>query len=239
MPLVNNLALDLSALILIALLVSVLIFGFAMDAYAVFLRVAGVDGLGEVLAMSNLVQYIARISNVLVIFILSFAFETGRLSVSVALIFLVASLFGVVTVYALMSSRKFCSLVRALLLPVLYPSFKKVSKIDVWRDTGNFTRNSLKLATYSAITNMLIVIAMFIPFGIASFYPEMRMTSVYVGQLMNFFATLLVFAIQDPVSMRMVDAGTLKEAGTALLYGRMFSYVLAAGFFATLFLLLG
>jgi riboflavin transporter FmnP len=77
---------------------------------------------------------------------------------------------------------------------------------------------------------------MFIPFGIASLYPEMRMTSVYVGQLMNFFATLLVFGIQDPISMRMVDAGSLKEAGTALLYGRVFSYVMAAAFFAFLLL---
>ena len=91
----DKLGLDLSAVILIGILVSVLIFGFVMDAYAVFLRVAGVDGLGEILAMSNLVQYIARISNVLVIFILSFAFETGRLSAPVSLIFLLASLVGI------------------------------------------------------------------------------------------------------------------------------------------------
>ena len=232
----DKLGLDLSAAILIGILVSVLIFGFVMDAYAVFLRVAGVDGLGEVLAMSNLVQYIARISNVLVIFILSFAFETGRLSAPVSLIFLLASLVGIATVYVLIKSPIFCKVVRIALLPVLYPSFKHVAKIDVWRDTGHFKKGSLKLATYSAITNMLIVIAMFIPFGIASLYPEMRMTSVYVGQLMNFFATLLVFGIQDPISMRMVDAGSLKEAGTALLYGRVFSYVMAATFFAFLLL---
>jgi len=223
----DSLGLEMSAAILIAILVSVLIFGFVMDAYAVFLRVAGVDGLGEVLAMSNLVQYIARISNVLVIFILSFAFETGRLKTPVSLIFMLASIVGVVTVCGLIKSKKFCNAVRIALLPVLYLSFRHVAKIDVWRDTGHFTRASLKLATYSALTNMLIVIAMFIPFGIASLYPEMRMTSVYVGQLMNFFATLLVFAIQDPISMRMVDAGSLKEAGTALLYGRVLSYVLA------------
>ena len=75
-----------------------------MDAYAVFLRVAGVEGLGEVLAMSNLVQYIARISNVLVIFILSFAFETGKLTIPVSLIFLLASLVGIVTVLTLIKS---------------------------------------------------------------------------------------------------------------------------------------
>lgn len=233
----DKFGLDLSAVILIGILVSVLIFGFVMDAYAVFLRVAGVDGLGEVLAMSNLVQYIARISNVLVIFILSFAFETGRLTAPVSLIFLLASLVGIITVYALIKSKQFCNLVRIALLPVLYLSFRHVAKIDVWRDTGHFKKASLKLAAYSAITNMLIVIAMFIPFGIASFYPEMRMTSVYVGQLMNFFATILVFAIQDPISMRMVDAGSLKEAGTALLYGRVFSYVMAACFFGLLLLL--
>jgi hypothetical protein len=230
----GNFSLNLPAAILIGALVSVLIFGFVMDAYAVFLRVAGVDGLGEVLAMSNLVQYIARISNVLVIFILSFAFETGRLTAPVSLIFLLASLVGLVTVYALIKSKRFCNVVRLALLPVLYPSFRQVSKVDVWRDIGHFKKASLRLAGYSALTNMLIVIAMFIPFGIASFYPEMRMTSVYVGQLMNFFATLLVFAIQDPISMRMVDGGSFKEAGTALLYGRVFSYALAAIFFSVL-----
>lgn len=230
----DKLGIELSAAILIGILVSVLIFGFVMDAYAVFLRVAGIDGLGEVLAMSNLVQYIARISNVLVIFILSFAFETGKLTTPVSLIFLLASLVGLVTVYGLIQSNRFCNVVRLVLLPVLYPSFRHVAKVDVWRDIGHFKKASLKLAAYSAITNMLIVIAMFIPFGIASLYPEMRMTSVYVGQLMNFFATLLVFAIQDPVSMRMVDGGSLKEAGTALLYGRVLSYALAALFFSTI-----
>ena len=58
---------------MITFLVFVLMFGFVMDGYAVFLRVAGVEGLAEVLAMANLVQYIARISNVVVIFALSFA----------------------------------------------------------------------------------------------------------------------------------------------------------------------
>jgi len=225
---------DLSAAVLIGILVAVLIFGFVMDAYAVFLRVAGVEGLGEVLAMSNLVQYIARISNVLVIFILSFAFETGKLTIPVSLIFLLASLVGIVTVLTLIKSRRFCTLVRLVLMPVLYPSFRHVAMLDVWRDIAHFKRASIKLASYSAITNMLIVIAMFIPFGIASLYPDMRMTSVYVGQLMNFFATLLVFAIQDPISMRMVDSGSLKEAGTALLYGRVLSYALAAIFFGVL-----
>lgn len=231
----DNFSFDLSASILIGTLVSVLIFGFVMDAYAVFLRVAGVDGLGEILAMSNLVQYIARISNVFVIFILSFAFETGRLTAPISLIFLLASLVGLVAVYGLIQSKIFCNVVRLILLPVLYPSFRHVAKLDVWRDTGYFKKASLKLAAYSAITNMMIVIAMYIPFGIASFYPEMRMTSVYVGQLMNFFATLLVFAIQDPISMRMVDGGSLKDAGTALLYGRVFSYALAALFFSIIF----
>jgi len=230
----NKLEVDISATVMIGTLVVVLIFGFVMDAYAVFLRVAGVEGLGEVLAMSNLVQYIARISNVLVIFILSFAFETGKLTTPVSLIFLLASLIGVMAVLSLINSKRFCMVVRLILMPILYPSFRHVARLDVWRDTAHFKKASIKLLAYSAITNMLIVVAMFIPFGIASLYPEMRMTSVYVGQLMNFFATLLVFAIQDPISMRMVDSGSLKEAGTALLYGRVLSYVLAATFFGVL-----
>jgi len=231
---VNNALHDLSGVVVLCSLVAVLMVGFILDSYAVFLRVAGIHGLAEVLAMSNLVQYLARISNVVVIFILSFAFETGRLTVPVSLIFFLASILGIITVFSLIQSRALCNFVRILLLPILYPSFKQVAKISVWRETGHFNKTSLKLALYSAFTNTLIVVAMYIPFGIASLYPELRMTSVYFGQLMNFFATLLVFAIQDPVSMRLIDAGNLKEAGTSLLYGRAFSYCITTLIFALL-----
>lgn len=234
----SNIFHDTSGLIVFCSLVTVLMVGFVLDSYAVFLRVAGIHGLAEVLAMSNLVQYLARISNVVVIFILSFAFETGRLTVPVSLIFFLASILGIITVFSLIQSRALCNFVRVLLMPILYPSFKHVSKISVWRDTGHFNSGSFKLALYSALTNTLIVVAMYIPFGIATLYPEMRMTSVYFGQLMNFFATLLVFAIQDPISMRLIDSGSLKEAGTSLLYGRVFSYGLTALIFGLLLALL-
>lgn len=230
----DSLSHDLFSMLCVSFLILVLIFGFVMDAYAVFLRVAGIEGLGEVLAMSNLVQYIARISNVVVIFILSFAFETGRLNVPVTFIFFAASIVGIGAVFFLIKSKSFCRLVQLALVPVLYPSFRRVAMSQVWREIGSFKACSIKLAVYSAITNLLIVIAMFVPFGIASYYPEMRMTSVYFGQLMNFFATLLVFAIQDPISMRLIDAGNLKQAGTSLLYGRLFSYCLSALFFVVI-----
>lgn len=230
----SNLVGDLTGLVLLCALVAVLIFGFVMDAYAVFLRVAGIEGLAEVLAMSNLVQYLARISNVLVIFILSVAFETGRLRIPVSSIFFLASLVGVVTVFGLIKSPRLCDLVRKVLVPVLYPSFRGVARISVWRDTGHFNKSSFKLAVYSSLTNTLIVFAMYVPFGLAAVYPEMRMSSVYFGQLMNFFATLLVFGIQDPISMRLIDSGNLKEAGTSLLYGRVFSYLMTSLIFFTL-----
>lgn len=223
---------DQSGMVMITLLVAVLIFGFVMDGYAVFLRVAGVDGLAEILAMANLVQYIARISNVVVIFALSFAFETGRLTVEVALVFLIASLLGMLVVFLLIRSRQFCDVLTLCLRPVLYFSFRNISRSYVWRDVGALKAKTLKLVAISILTNLLIILAMFVPFGIASYYPEMRMTSVYLGQLINFFATLLVFAIQDPVSMRLVDGGVLEEVGSALLYGRVISYFFASIVFA-------
>lgn len=222
---------------MITFLVFVLMFGFVMDGYAVFLRVAGVEGLAEVLAMANLVQYIARISNVVVIFALSFAFETGRLSTDVSFIFLLASLAGMFLVFLLIRSKGFCNLITLGMRPVLYFSFREISGRRIWRKVGTFKTHSLKLALISTLTNTLIVVAMFVPFGLASHYPEMRMTSVYVGQLINFFATLLVFAVQDPVSMRLVDNDVLDEVGAALLYGRVFSYFLASCLFAIIFAL--
>ena len=219
---------ELSGLLMSVLLVSVLVFGFVVDGYAVFLRVAGVDGLGEILAMANLVQYIARISNVVVIFALSLAFETKKLLIEPSLIFLVASILGMFFVFVLIRSKRFCNLVTLVLRPVLYLSFRNASQKFVWRKVDTLREGALKLAAISALTNLLIVLAMFVPFGIASFYPEMRMTSVYVGQLINFFATLLVFAIQDPVSMRLVDGGVFNKVGSGLLYGRVMSYFLAS-----------
>lgn len=229
--------LDISGIMMVVLLVAVLIFGFVMDGYAVFLRVAGAAGLAEILAMANLVQYIARISNVLVIFILSFAFETGWLALDVSFIFLAASAFGIIFVLLLIASRRFCDLTTFFLRPLLYFSFREKSAQYVWRKLGFVRVGSLKLLAISTLTNSLIVLAMFIPFGIASHFPEMRMTSVYVGQLVNFFATLLVFAIQDPVSMRLVDGGVLDEVGAALLYGRVLSYFVASLVFVLMLLL--
>lgn len=222
--------------LMIVLLVSVLVFGFVMDGYAVFLRIVGAEGLAESLAMANLVQYIARISNVIVIFVMSYSFETGHLTVKVALVFLLACFFGLIFVTALIRMQRFCNAVTLCLRPLLYFSFRKISDKPVWRDLGKFRLNAVKLISISTFTNSLIVMAMFVPFGIASYYPEMRMTSVYVGQLINFFATLLVFGIQDPVSMRLVDGGALEEVGGALLYGRVISYFVSMAIFGMLLL---
>ena len=222
---------------MIVMLMAVLILGFVLDGYAVFLRVTQVEGLAEILAMANLVQYMARISNIIVIFILSYAFETQRLSVNVALLFFISSVFGMLFVFILIRSKSFCNLITFVLRPVLYFSFKNISGKYIWRDIGFLKLKSIKLAMVSATTNLLIVIAMFVPFGIASHYPEMRMTSVYAGQMMNFFATLLVFSIQDPISMRRVDGGAHEEVGSALLYGRVISYFLASIFFIAMWAL--
>lgn len=223
-----------SGIVLPGILITVLTFGFILDAYSVFVKVTDVDGLAETLAMANLVQYLARISNVVVVFILSFSFETGRLSANISFLFLVASLLGLIAVLCLIYSSQFCNFITICLHPILHLSFAKISKIPVWRNLERVNRKSFKLAGISVITNAMIILAMFVPFGIASYYPEMRMTSVYVGQLVNFFATLLIFAVQDPVSMRLVDGGTLVGAGSALLFGRALSYLLSAFVFLVL-----
>jgi hypothetical protein len=217
-------------------LIITLSLGFVLDGYAVFLRVAGAQGLGESLAMANLVQYLARISNVLVVFVLSFAFEKGHITSGITLLFMSASILGFVFTVCLMRVKRFCDLVTFCLCPFLNISFPAISKNTVWRDLGESDFKYLRLGLVSALTNALIVVAMFVPFGIAAYYPEMRMTSVYVGQLINFFATLVVFTIQDPISMRLVDGGTFQSAGSALLYGRALSYLLASFVFLLLFL---
>lgn len=216
---------SISALIVLVL-VMILIAGFLLDAYAVLLKIGQFSGVGEMLAMSNLVQYMARMSNVLVIFALSLLFETNRLNVSVAFVFLLATFMGAIAVYALTKSQKFCSVIRLFLTPFLYPSFKGLAKKDIWRELNFSFKEFNRLTFFSTFTNGLIVLAMFAPFGIAYAYPEIRMTSVYVGQLINFLATILVFSIQDPISMRLIDHERYEDVGVSLVFGRIFSYII-------------
>jgi hypothetical protein len=226
-----------SALIVLVLVV-ILIVGFLLDAYAVLLKISQFSGVGEMLAMSNLVQYMARMSNVLVIFALSFLFETNRLNVSVAFVFLLATFIGVFAVYALTKSQKFCSVIQLFLTPFLYPSFKVLAKKNIWKNL-NFSKSELnRLTFFSTVTNSLIVLAMFVPFGIAYAYPEIRMTSVYVGQLINFFATILVFSIQDPISMRLIDSEEYQNVGISLVFGRVFSYIVVTLIFGFILILI-
>lgn len=227
----NIFGIDWVAVGVIALLVFILVAGFVMDAYAVLLKISQFSGVGEMLAMSNLVQYMARMSNVLVIFILSILFETKVLSVSIALVFLCASFFGAISVYVLTKSESFCAWVRRLLLPFLYPSFKKLAKQNIWKELNFSKKEFNRLTFFSTFTNSLIVLAMFAPFGIAYAYPEIRMTSVYVGQLINFLATILVFSIQDPISMRLIDLEKYDDVGISLVFGRIFSYLMTIGIF--------
>lgn len=222
-------------MLLPVVLVIMLVLGFVIDAYSVFLKVAVVDGLGESLAMANLVQYLARISNVLVVFFLSFAFETGRLESDVVYLFMLASGLGVISVITLLYVKRACDLVTCSLFPVLYFPFPMLSRRLVWQDLRLFDAKQLRLVVTSAATNFLIVLAMFVPFGIAAIYPEMRMTSVYIGQLVNFLATLLFFSLQEPVSMRLVDEEAYQSVGSALLWGRVSSYILALVIFALLY----
>lgn len=228
---------DVTGIILMVVLVAVLTFGFIMDGYSIFLRVTGMHGVAEVLAMANLVLYVSRISNVAVIFCLSLAFETGKLPVNVSLVFLLASISGVASIAALVHSKRFCNTVTTCLRPILHLSFREISKVYVWRELGRFRDVSPRLTGMSMLTNSLIVMAMFVPFGLAAVYPEMRMTSVYMGQLVNFLASFLVFSIQDPVSMRLVDGGALEKVGAALLYGRCISYFLVSLVFGLIWLM--
>ena len=220
----NMFAFDWWAVSVMALLIFILVAGFVMDAYAVLLKIGQFSGVGEMLAMSNLVQYMARMSNVLVILILSILFETQVLSVSIVLVFLTASFLGAIAVYVLTKSESFCSLVRFFLMPFLYPSFKKLAQKNIWKELNFSFKEFNRLTFFSTFTNSLIVLAMFAPFGIAYAYPEIRMTSVYVGQLINFLATILVFSIQDPISMRLIDHEKYDDVGVSLVFGRIFSY---------------
>ena len=111
---------------------------------------------------------------------------------------------------------------------LLILSFPVISKKRIWKNVSiNFNRGSInKVSIFSCLINSSLIFAMFIPFGISEKFPEYRMTSVYVGQIINFFSTFLTFGLLDPKIMRNVSEGDFHTVIKNQIAGKFASYII-------------
>ena len=204
-----------------------LIVGFLFDTYAIFLRLGRQKNISEYMAAANLIQYMARILNMGVVFLITFLFEIKKVNLNISLIFSLACFFGIFVVYFFSKYRLFANFINKIISIPLYLSFPIISKKRIWKNIFfSFNLNSFnKISIFSFLINSFLIFAMFIPFGISEKFPEYRMTSVYIGQILSFFSTFLTFGLLDPNIMRKVGCGDVYRALHSQIIGRFFSYI--------------
>lgn len=223
----------LGTMILEVALSALLVISYTLDAHSIFIRTQNSpEKQGEFLALANLVQYLARIIVVIAIFSIAILTETNHIKLNYMFIFGSASAAGSALILLLFYNEKFSNMICRVVRPAILLSFNKISNQKYWRPLS-FERIS-RLTISSFAINSFAVSAAYLPFLIAEFLPQFRMTSVYAGQLLNFGATAIVLMIQDPNAMRLLDTGRENTARSSILTGRIASHAVAAMTFVAL-----
>ena len=216
------------------LLVIAFIVSYAFDCQTILVRTHySPENQTEFQALAGLVQYLSRIFIVIAIFLLSALTEAAHEPPNFGLIFGASSSIAVVLYLLTMSSERYHDALRILTKAFVVFSFRKLSDQSYWQPV-NFSQPT-KITATSCFSNAILLVAAVLPFYIATSFPQYRMTSVYAGQLLNFFATAIVLAVQDPLAMRLLDRGEASGVRSSMLQGRLLAHVAAVFGIAIIF----
>lgn len=215
------------------ILATLLTTSYVLDTHSIYIRTHNrSEMIGEFLALANLVQYLSRILIVISVFCISILTETNHKPINFYVIFSVASICSNIVSILLMKSERAADLLCTLVKPAIILSFRNIADQKYWRTSNVQKKISLIISSFTV--NTLALIASFLPFIIAENIPQYRMTSVYAGQLLNFFATAIVLTMLEPKAMRLLSTGAADQARASILLGRIISHTLASVAFGVL-----
>ncbi|MFF7708706.1 hypothetical protein [Pseudomonas sp. NPDC007930] len=216
------------------LVIASLVVAQVFDIYCVMVR-AQVNRLGatEILAVANWIQYLARILNMVSVFSISILLERKVSSIGVPDLFGYSMIAGLLLMllmcrYALMG--KVTQFLQVLGFAYV---FGKSGKINYWWRVTWAWKPGVTL--FSAVIALLINLAIIMPFALSSWFPEMRMTLAYTGQLLNFCASIITFTYVDKVFFRALDKGSEFECASAIVIGKLLAQALLVSLFCIYF----
>lgn len=184
------------------------------------------EGGAQALAFGNWIIYISRIFNMIFSFLLAIGLENG-LELQLSVIFACGFFFGTILSILYVYSRRLEASISSLMSPILYISFDSFRGISFWRKTSaTVTRRWIAMFT----TAGLAYAALIIPFLIARMVPEYRMTSVYLGQALNFLSTIVLLGLLEPRLMASLDHAKKAEGFVRNVDGFIWSRVWLTGF---------
>lgn len=207
-------------------IISILTLALLFDLYSQFIRAnISIKGTSQLIGKSNWVQYQARILTMISVVLLTYCYEKNIINFNInnllAIAFLISSLFGILYV----KNNIIFNIANYILDTPTYLTFKKLYnqkysiKIKIKID---------KIFIYSLVVNIAINCAIVIPFILAERNPEMRMTSAYVGQLLNFFGSIINFNLIEPAFYRALDGKSEQVIASQIIYSKILSNILVA-----------
>ncbi len=199
------------------LVVLFLVGGIWLDVYSLYVRLSHVtQKQSEGLALANWVLYLARMLNLASAFALALIFESNSI-VNFSSLVLTSFLVGSLLLLVFYKFRLVESLLLRLIGFVIFMPARGLAGNNFWRSLG---RPKLSHVVSSMLISLFLNFAIFLPFVITAIKPEFRMSSVYLGQFMNFISTLLLMLYADPVMMRGRDEASDVNTMDGFIWGR-------------------
>lgn len=189
-----------------------------LDVYGYYVRsTVDINEQAQVLAFGNWVIYIARVLGIGFSFLLAICFEMGVLS-DVSLVFCIGFCLSLVMVFFVVkepvAERFLCKLFHF----VFYIPFATMSSRLFWRPLhiGLGMRGGAMF-----ISAGFMYWALLLPFIIAKYFPDVRMTAVFVGQIMSFVSTVISLSYLEPRLMKFLDEKSDVRHVDSMVFGRV------------------
>lgn len=174
----------------------------------------------QLIGKSNWIQYQARIVTMISVVLTTYSYEKKLINFSILTILAMAFAFSGVLGIIYVRSKLIFKFVNWFLNIPTYFSFKLFYKEKY---NLNLILELNGVFVYSLIFNSLINYAIVFPFILADKNPEMRMTSAYIGQLLNFCASIINFNFIEPAFYRALDGAFEEKIASQIIYSKIAS----------------
>ncbi len=191
------------------------------DLYSQFIR-ANVTAkkTNQLIGKSNWVQYQARIVTMISVVLLTYCFERDIININILELLSVAFLISGFVGLSYVKLKTIFNVFNYFLELPTYLTFKKFYGEKYY----NFTKLKInKIFFYSLFVNCMINMAIVLPFVLAENNPEIRMTAVYIGQLLNFLASIINFNLIEPAFYKALDAQSEGNITTQIISSKIVS----------------
>ncbi|MBW8295556.1 DUF2837 family protein [Sphingopyxis sp.] len=183
------------------------------------------SNIGLYVGRSNIFLYSARMFTLIFTVCLAFAVESSY-HTSTIILLISATLFMSALCHALMLFHKPRGFfMRVVSFTLLLPSNRNVGY------TVRRTDMTTPLFVMTLATSVVFCISLTAPIIGAILLPEYRLSVSYIGQIINFFGTIIMLFYVDQRLFRAIDQGDIDQIIISYVAGRFFSFVLVGMIF--------